>query len=77
MKLMNERHGLVRIGHHLGYGYDHGFGMWLPYPVLRFIVHVWNPFACFVFGHDVYGPWDIEGHHHKKFCSACCKEWDD
>lgn len=70
--------GLVRIGHHLAYGSKHGFGVgWLPFRVQRVIVFVWNHITCFLLGHDVYGPWIIEGIRRDKFCSACCKEWPE
>ena len=46
-----RRMGLVRHGHWLAYGLEHGVGMWLPYAVQRRIVHTWNVISCATFGH--------------------------
>jgi hypothetical protein len=70
-----DRTGIVKMGHHLGYGSDHGALLDCPMWIKRVIVNVWNPFACYVWGHDICGPWDEEGTRINQFCSACSKEW--
>jgi hypothetical protein len=73
--MIYDRLGLVRIGHHLAYGHDHGALLDWPEWFKKCIVNTWNPIACLVLGHDIQGPWDIEGERINKFCSACSKEW--
>lgn len=70
-------YGIVRLGHHLGYGWGSGALRWLPRPIQGFIVRAWNHTACALLGHDVYGPWyDDDGKLERtRFCSACSREW--
>ncbi len=69
--------GLVRRGHHLLYGHEHGWGRWLPMLAKRLIVHIFNHATCFLLGHDPFGPFEIEGHKIDKKCTACSKKWKD
>ena len=79
--------GLTRRGHHLLWGYKHGFGRgWLPYIVKRAIVHAWNPLACRVWGHKWFPAFETAAEEiihddtveyrgvTTEVCSACSKE---
>ena len=84
------RHGICWLEpHHLGYISNMGtipwtyyLTCWIPEFIQHMIVTVFNHITCKLLGHMVMGPWDIEGthikkFHIKKFCAACCKEWED
>jgi hypothetical protein len=63
-----RRLGIVRKRHHLLWGVKHGFGYrWLPYPIKRVIVKIWNRFSCRIWGHEDYGV---------GVCGSCSKVTD-
>lgn len=65
-----RRMGLVRHGHALLYGWDHGFGMWLPYPIQRLIVGAWNRVTCSTLGHGTLVQEEQGG---RVGCTNCCR----
>ena len=70
------RKGLVLHHGKLAYGLRHGFGWrWLPMPVQRAIVSVWNPVACWLHGHDTLDLAAIGSKRKDVVCTSCCKEW--
>ena len=68
--------GVVLSGHHLAYGWRHGYGQWLPFWLQRVVVVTWNFYSCFWFGHDWFGPILDENNEQivGRTCSACSKE---
>ncbi len=44
--------GIARVGHHLVYGYRHGFLKGWPDLILDAIVAVWNTVSCRLLGHS-------------------------
>ncbi len=75
-QLRNPKYwGLILYKHHLCWASGDGWFMGAPEWLKYLIVTVWNHTTCFLMGHDICGPWDFEGKHIKKFCSACSKEW--
>ena len=67
-----EDMGLAVWGHSLVYGWKHGRLRWAPMWVKRLIVAIWNPIACRVWGHDVFGPFEKGD---KAVCVNCCKKF--
>ena len=64
-----EDRGLVRDGHHLLWGMDHGHLRWAPYWLRSAIVTVWNHVACTVYGHGIL----IEEQPDLPHCTSCCR----
>lgn len=71
----NQSHdmGIAYLGGPLGWGVTRGYGKWLPMPVRRAIVAIWNLAYCWLHGHDIlderrYGGKEI-------VCVNCCKEF--
>jgi hypothetical protein len=71
---MKNRFGIIRYGHWLGYGFDHGFGRWLPYTAQRPLVHLWNAVSCALLGHGHLFQDEPDG---PVECSQCCRLVDD
>ena len=69
-----RRVGLVRYRHWLAFGFDHGFGTWLPDPVKRATVASWNHVACSLLGHDTLVQWDRGG---SVDCVSCLRSIRD
>ncbi len=68
--------GIAKMDHWLSYHLRGGFGnRWLPMCIKRKIVHVWNFFACWKFGHSIIG--DIGDDEFINECMHCCKEFGE
>lgn len=70
------RFGIVRHGTKLLFGHKHGALLWAPGWAQYALVAVWNRVACFLFGHDIEGPFYALGRKVvPRFCSSCTREW--
>jgi hypothetical protein len=69
-----RRMGLVRHGHWLAYGLDQGVAMWLPRPVQRAVVTLWNRVSCSLMGH---GPVIQDEPDGPVVCCQCCRSVSD
>ena len=58
--------GVVLSGHHLAWGWKHGWFRWLPLSWRGALIAGWNLIACRVLGHDTFAG----------VCTACCMEID-
>ena len=41
---------------HIMYIWDGGWFKWMPYKLLRKLVHMWNSVVCMIGDHDTFGP---------------------
>jgi len=65
-----QKSGIVRMGHHLAYGWGHGWFQIVPYRLQRPVVNTWNVISCALFGHS-YLVQEKKGWPVK--CTACCR----
>lgn len=69
-----RRVGLVRYRHWLAFGFDHGFGTWLPDPVKRAAVATWNHISCSLLGHAALTQQERDG---RVGCVSCLRSVPD
>lgn len=69
----NESLGLHRHRHWLCYAPGpRGHFWWIPFPILRVVVKIWNWVSCRLFHHEVCGPYEGEP---VPFCAHCSKKF--
>lgn len=75
MDLMDS--GLAFHQHKLVYAWHAGRLGWLPYRYQKVIVHLWNPLACRIWGHDWIPDFDETGPPIKETDEAVWYDWNN